>query len=196
MKLKTLTTQIIILILLFQFPSVSFSQTFKCEFIQEKFEGGSSNNGICSGDPELNLGRKSNDHCWTEPINNGYEDYLDFEVDLNSGVINWIRRFEFSKDYLTKNKSNSEPKQVEQTGKVISHYFFKQRKGLGALTKYTDSYIIIYTQESMYNDIVRTLYIPQNGKSIISRHITNADLLFGKESSWLNIRFGTCGKEP
>jgi hypothetical protein len=37
--MKNITTQII-LIFLFQFPSVSSSQTFKCEFGQERIKGG------------------------------------------------------------------------------------------------------------------------------------------------------------
>ena len=67
MKTKPLTF-LILLTFLFLFSSVSFSQTFKCEFVSEKFKGGKTNKGECSGEPEIVFSgkfskRERNEHC-------------------------------------------------------------------------------------------------------------------------------------
>jgi hypothetical protein len=197
--MKTLTTHITILVFLFLFPSVSFSQTFKCEFIQEKDEDGSSNNGVCFFDPELRGDRRNNEHCWTKQITERdiYEDYLDFKVDVDKGVVNWTRRVESSTNYRTTNRTTSEPSKTQETGKIVSFYSFPQVLQRGMNSKVTVSYIIVYTQRSKYfGEFVRTLYIPQNGKSIISNYRIHMDLFNDRiKSSSLDMRFGTCEKD-
>ena len=61
-------TFLLSLTFLFLYPSISFSQTSKCEFVSEKFEGGKTNKGKCSGEPEEILNSKiskseRNEHC-------------------------------------------------------------------------------------------------------------------------------------
>ena len=91
--MKNLTTQITILIVLFLFPSISFSQTFKCEFITEKFKGGKSNEGTCGGDPEITFSGKNytsprHEHCRIDIVTD-YDDYIDFIVDTSNKTITY-----------------------------------------------------------------------------------------------------------
>ena len=91
--MNKLTTQISILLILFIFPSISFSQTFKCEFVSEKFKGGKSNQGTCTGDPEISFSSSvktssRTNHCKVDS-NIRYYDYLDFVVVLDIKLISY-----------------------------------------------------------------------------------------------------------
>ena len=77
----------ILICFIFLFPGKVFSTTFKCEFVQEKFDGGKSNVATCSGTGEIVKNLKRTEHCDVEfPVMN-YRDYLDFNVDLNQKTI-------------------------------------------------------------------------------------------------------------
>jgi hypothetical protein len=210
--MKTLTTQITILIFLFLFPSTSFSQTFKCEFVSEKFRGGKSNEGACSGDPEIVLSSKVNPsprtkHCDVMD-NHNFNDLLDFNVDLDKKMITYSYKSgmtEYGVDDMVsykKRKGNIDEKKVrEQYSKLLefdSRYIvssvqqFTQRLNDRYTGEKTTNYLITFTRTDQYgNEEVNTLFIPKNEKSILSSYdiISKPDKGSG---SWINMKFGRC----
>jgi hypothetical protein len=215
--MKTLTTQITILIFLFLFPSVSFSQTFKCEFIQEKYKGGKSNAGSCSGDPELIFSTQNNlfprhKHCKIEKVF-GYDDYIDFIVDtsnktviynvksgmtshgINSMVLFHKRKGDESEEEVRESygkirirKEEGVEMTVQTSTEMVDRNKGNNYKG-DKTTSYLITYKIVLPKHISENENLFTLYIPQNGKSIISQYNTWED---DSNSSWVDHKFGKC----
>ena len=94
MKTKPLTF-LLSLTFLFLYPSISLSQTFKCEFIQERFKGGKTNEGSCSGNPEIVFSteydlKPRNKHCEVDDYSKYFSRYLiDYRVDLDNKIISY-----------------------------------------------------------------------------------------------------------
>ena len=122
--MNKLTTQISILLILFIFPSISFSQTFKCEFVSEKFKGGKSNQGTCTGDPEISFSSSvktssRTNHCKVDS-NIRYYDYLDFVVVLDIKLISYSFKSKMTNHGIDKmvlyekKKGNVDEKEVRE----------------------------------------------------------------------------------
>jgi len=187
--MNKLTTQIIVLILLFLFPSVSFSQTFKCEFIQEKFKGGKSNKSMCTGEPEsayYPIQKERTEYCInfpTQPTN--YLDYINFEVDLEKKTVFWSDKFGMENDYRLVGNSN----------KIISSNVFEESvlvAGDENKFKSTISHLILF--HPVIGDNVKSLYIPENGKSIITSYDSYRNTSNSVETSRVILRYGVCEK--
>lgn len=177
-------------VLLFLFPSVSYSTTFKCEFITEKFKGGKSNRGDCSGDPEIVFGTTEspwprNKHC------RDMTNYMSFDynylVDLDKKTISYTSTI-FGKKYKKFFKSPvilsihpiiqiiTRDKEPDKWEKTTSY-----------LVTYKDTFHInIYHDERVY-----TLYIPHYGKSIISEYYADSNNKADDASS-VKMQFGKC----
>jgi hypothetical protein len=195
--MKNLTTQIIILILLFMFPTVSFSQTFKCEFIQEKFKGGKSNKGECSGDPEIVFSFKGyvhprNEHCNVED-SLIYVDFKDYVVNLNYKAMIYKERTGLVGEDKKEEWRYKEPHILsihpitQMIGKNIHN-----TKG-DKSTSYLITYKTLLPKEVSENQRIYTLYIPHHGRSIISEYIIPSEF-DTDESSWVSMKFGKCVK--
>ena len=205
-------TFLLALTFLFLFSSVSFSQTFKCEFFTEKFKNGKSNQGECSGDPEIVFSSgvttsPRTNHCEVDS-NIRYEDFLDFVVDLDMKFITYSFKSGMTNHGIDKmvlyekTRGNNDEKKLreeyrgsvveyDQIKKVISTQTFTQLED-GYKGEKTTSHLITYTQTPKdKNEEVYTLFIPENGKSIISKYniMTETD-----KSSWINMKFGKCVK--
>src|SRR6266481_4969232 len=68
-------------------------QQFECGFIYEKMEGGKSGAATCSytGENVFAVAKEhapTNEHCRTEP-NSGYEDLVNFRIDLTTNKVAW-----------------------------------------------------------------------------------------------------------
>jgi hypothetical protein len=212
--MNKLTTQIIILILLFLFPSVSFSQTFKCEFVSEKFKGGKSNEGRCSGDPETVFKSKFSkpertEHCVLQYSGSTYDDYLDFRVNLEKKTVSYnqvrgitTHKLNESIEYFKRNGRKTEEEVREMYDKQ-NKMFSGNSKGkilsvnthinTGMLEKgsETTQYLIIYKEMYLPNEQMYSLFIPDNGKSILTWYNFNNNPDYGR-SSWIDLRFGKC----
>ena len=216
--MKNLTTQITILIVLFLFPSISFSQTFKCEFITEKFKGGKSNEGTCGGDPEITFSGKNytsprHEHCRIDIVTD-YDDYIDFIVDTSNKTITYNVESGMTSHgidgmglYHKKRGDKSEEEVRESYGKTkvrkeegvdVTVQSFSQMVDLNKDNKYkgikTTSYLItykkVYPKNITEGELFYTLYVSQNGKSIISQYNTYSGRKGG--SSWVDMKFGKC----
>jgi len=208
---KTKLTFLLSLTFLFLSPSVSFSQTFKCEFIAEKFRGGKSNKATCGGNPELSFSTKNNQfprhrHCEIRDVT-GYEDYIDFIVDTKDSLVTYTTKngmTSFGIDGMVqyhKRKGDMNEKEVresygkihirEEEGFIVNVQTFSQMVNHNKDNNYkgeeTTSYLITY---KLFPSRVITLYIPQGGKSILSENVTWE----GKDghSSWVRLTFGKC----
>jgi hypothetical protein len=218
--MKNLTTQILILIFLFLFPPVSFSQTFKCEFIQEKFKGGKTNKITCSGKlEELWSSNKRNEHCRVGGTGGtGFEDYIDYTVDLKNKSITYKEKSgttpygidEMVLYHKGEGDNTSEDEIRKRYGEVHTYNMKReivsiktfsqidQRLGGDSKKRETTSHLITYKWISrsrdfegkgIQNDLFSTLYIPENGESVISGYVMNT----GRSSvSSVNLRFGKC----
>lgn len=179
MIMKNLTTQIIVLVLLFVFPSVSHSTTFKCEFIQEKFKGGKTNEIICTGEPEYGFIGNSdrNKYCLNTEVTqpNNYEDYIDFDVDLDKKTIYWTSVFGRSKSEKVDGISR-DILSFDRVDETVSQWVSSDEHNI----KNTSSYLITFGQETLgkqkeYSRI-SSLYIPESGKSILTDYNTSGHL--------------------
>jgi hypothetical protein len=200
--MKKLTTQIITLIFLFLFPSVSFSQTFKCEFITEKFKGGKSNTGSCSGDPELRFqSTDRSSHCESDPLDlDNYVDFLNYIVDIDNKVISYVEK---GKGGFPQERGN--PFKHNRSREILSVIPHSERifllgdggKKFKSIT--TKSYLVIskllYENDLMNDPLdenLSTLYIPENGKSIITGFGSFGVGGGGEETSYGRMKFGKC----
>jgi hypothetical protein len=192
---------ILSLTFLFLYPSISLSQTFKCEFIQEKFKGGKTNEGTCTGDPEILFSHKSyvsprNKHCEVDEKVFSYEDYTNYIVDLENKKITFTSR----KGVLVKGSQVQETTGIEND--ILNIYPFTQIKNNGEIDgkSKTTSYLVTYKspfpdfmKNILIDEYFHTLYIPQHGKSIISSYYNNISQPDRKgDSSFINMRFGKC----
>ena len=209
-KTKPLTF-LLSLTFLFLSPSVSFSQTFKCEFIAEKFKGGKSNKATCGGDPELTFSTKYNQlprhqHCEIDTVTY-YDDYIDFIVDTKDLMVTYTIKHgvtSFGIDGMVQHhkiKGDMNEKEVRETygkihirekkGLIVNVQTFSQtvnhNKDNNYLGEETTSYLITYR---LFPSGVISLYIPQGGKSILSENSTSE----GKHghNSWVSMKFGKC----
>jgi hypothetical protein len=186
MKTKPLTF-LLALTFLFLFSSVSYSTTFKCEFIQEKFTGGKTNEVNCTGDPELLYpGMNANDrknHCLnTEVVNpRNFEDYVDFEVDLDKKTISWISQH---------GGPRSELNIIRESRDILSAFKVPEFPG-GAI-----SYLITFRKDYWNSKRKQfgSLYIPESGKSIVVHYKTTHLPKIESEPSSARMRFGICNK--
>ena len=209
-------TSIFIVIALF--PSVSYSTTFKCEFIQEKFKGGKSNVGSCSGDPEITYSTNKytsprNKQCEDKTYVSSYSDFQDFVVDLDNKTISYVEvsgTTQYGVDMMVAyhkklgDKDEKEARKIygkihkyDITREILSSHSFTQmvyqsaENGLKKVT--TKSYLITYKREYppeiSKNEGILTLYIPENGKSIISDYNMTVR---PDNSSWVSMQFGKC----
>ena len=178
-------TFLLALTFLFLYPSISFSQTFKCEFVREKFDGGKKNIGSCSGDPEIVTKAKRTKHCEVSDLN-FYSDIADYTFDLNSRTI-----------FYTAKHFHRGKKNFERLNKadILSVHSFTEKldmDGKDNENNRSTSYLITYKEKSSRHfDYIYTLYIPQNGKSIISEYHSNSSDTQGN-ASWVGMRFGKC----
>jgi hypothetical protein len=186
--MKTPLTFLLSLTFLFLYPSISFSQTFKCEFISEKFKGGKSNEGSCSGDPELVYGKPRNEHCKVED-NPLFFDYKDYIVNLTEKQMIYKERFGIVGEDLKREWDYVEPY-------VLSIHPFTQITGKNKHNKKGDkstSYLITYKtvlpKKVTERERMFTLYIPQHGRSVISEYHTTD---INGDSSWVSMKFGKC----
>lgn len=209
--MKKLLTKFIILIFLL-FPSTSYSISFKCEFIQEKFKGGKPNEASCSGFPESTFGISKipwdrNIHCDNETEVTFYKDFRNYVVDLDKKTIKYIEKsgitphgidgmIEYSKskgdvDENQARKKYSKVREYVRTPYILYAHSFPQTfsdRGDSFKEKKTTSYIITYANPgNPGNEYLYTLYIPENGKSIISEYI-----MFSGDMSWIKNKFGNC----
>jgi hypothetical protein len=213
MKTKLLTF-LLALTFLFLFSSISFSQTFKCEFVSEKFKGGKTNKGECSGEPEILFSGKftkveRTEHCRLSSPSSTYEDYLDFKVDVEKKVISYnevqgITRHELNEmiEYHKRKGSKTE-KEVRESYDKKSKMFSGKRKGeiLSVNTHInegmlyekgleTTQYLIVYKSSYIPNEEIYSLYIPDSGNSILTWY--NFSNNQSHKGSWVNHRFGKC----
>jgi hypothetical protein len=84
------------------FVSSSFSQTFECAFIQEKYKSGKPNKAACSMLPEevFSTGRhtpRKNEHCEITEVYN-FEDFEDVIIDTKSKLITWTKHLGLTED--------------------------------------------------------------------------------------------------
>lgn len=210
--MKITTTQITILAFLFLFPSVSFSQTFKCEFMQEDFLDGRSNESSCSGTPEsvFGLNYSRTQHCKFKDIDR-YTNYS-LIADLKTKKITYsviygnTRRYIEEKVAYHKNQGDMDKHEVRQKYSKIEKYdyisdilsahpfvqIFSSRAGDYGDVKST-SHLITFKRKlsNPEDESLFTVYIPENGKSIMSEYVLSS--LRG-ENSWLNMNFGKCVK--
>jgi hypothetical protein len=209
--MKNLTTQITILTFLFLFPSISFSQTFKCEFIQEKFESGKSNGGTCSGDPEISMSsslepRSREKHCRYNSTSSNYTDYLDFNIDLDKKTISYHevqgvplhmmrerikyhqRKGDKTEEEVRKSFDYLKKFSGDRKGEVLSVNTHLNR---GMTDHPTIQYLIVYKEGYVPNEYIYSLFIPNNGKSILTWYSFVDKSSIGK-SSWVDMKFGKC----
>jgi hypothetical protein len=192
--MKNLTNQIIIFIFLFLSPSISFSQTFKCEFVTEKFKGGKSNTGNCSGDPEIvfSVGvsqKPRTEHCEVDD-NTFFEDYYDYIVSIDDRTITYTEK-------SGKVTSMGKGLMIKHSYNILSTKPFIQYVSEGGKRNPSISYLITYLQsfpkQPSTDENVFTIYIPHHGKSIISTYITNSGFTHNRGfSSWIKMKFGKC----
>jgi hypothetical protein len=192
--MKNLTIQIIILIFLILFPSVSFSQTFKCEFVSEKFKGGLSYSGSCSGDPVLSnetLSRmgKRNEFCKTStssPLL--YTEYIDYVVDLDNKTIKYIENMGSGVTEVKSfsNKRSFDILSVNPFTQITITEKLEQIQTTSYLVTYKSKIGKIFKREEFYS-----LYIPNNGKSIVSSYHQSQDTRKGTYSM-VKMLFGKC----
>lgn len=206
--MKNLKTQITILIILFVFPSISLSQTFKCEFISEKFKGGKSNEGSCSGDPEIIFSSRGythprNQHCKLED-NHRFNDYLNFIVDMDKKMVSYSFRSgltEFGLDDMVlyeKRKGNTNEIQVREKYRNLMEY--DSRNTISSVQEFTQlennvsgnniNFLITFGSKTKgWSDDINTLFIPVNGNSILSFYNLVSD---PDRNSWVKLKFGKC----
>ena len=179
-------TYLLSLTFLFLYPSISFSQTFKCEFVREKFDGGKKNIGKCSGDPEIIFGSGRTQHCKDSgvPVWSEYKNYV---VDLDKKLITFIEITGLIRD--DRYEKSDEGKVFHEILDVRSFTETLVRVKKKVVEK-TLSYLITYTDDYSSRKQLSTLYIPQNGKSIISTYYRTMDDRY--DGSWIEMKFGKC----
>jgi hypothetical protein len=180
---------------------------FECGFIQEKSVNGKSNEASCSMDPEKVFStsqyhHKPTDHCDVDEVY-GYEDYINFFI--NDKLARWDWQYgliESAKPrqkryYIQQGKSEEEAEKSVNAihvrhymFPVFSHFINQDEILINSLTQkpYKNprkQKIHIYTFGD--DSWSFTLYIPEvSGKAILIKYSSEED------SSWVNIRFGTC----
>jgi hypothetical protein len=181
-------TFLLSLTFLFLYPSISFSQTFKCEFVSEKFLDGKTNRASCSGDPELTIHSSRTPHCGDGIGAVTRIDYKDYVVDLKNKNIKY-------KSKTGTLKEGNYKTNFERTvyGTILDVQSFNQNvysKESGE--ENTISLLIVYSVEGADSEEKpSSLYIPQNGKSIISEYSINFMTDHG-DMSWVGMMFGKC----
>ncbi len=192
--MKTQLTFLLSLTFLFLYPSISFSQTFKCEFGEEKLKGGRSNQIICTGEPEIKYDNfeSRTRNCYIRMVEHP-SNYMDSQiaVDLKKETIFWTKIFgRFGKD-----KSDS----INLMYQFLSSHVFEESipmKGDEMKFKKTTSHLITYRNLTLIPQGWKngSLYIPENGKSIITEYKTSKNDNNLGEYSEVRLRFGTCKK--
>ena len=212
MKTKPLTF-LLAITFVFIFPFVSHSTTFKCEFVAEKFKGGKTNVGTCSGDPEIVFGTKQYPakrslHCSNKtPVS--YDDYIDYVVDLDKRLITYTNKrqntevglammmehisestFENKEDYELYIETLKAVKEYKFSEKILTIQSFNQTfDGSGKSLVITYKHITALSRPDRPEEIFYSLYIPPNGKSILTKYITQP---LDSTASWVNHKFGKC----
>jgi hypothetical protein len=191
--MKTPLTFLLSLTFLFLYPSISFSQTFKCEFVSEKFKGGKTNEGRCSGDPELSFDSTDrSSHCESDPlVLDDYVDYLSYIVDLDNKVISYVEKGKgrVFKSVIIKSFKHNRSSEIlsvhphEQKALVADEDTDREFKVV-----ITKSYLVVYKT----GNTLSTLYIPENEKSIISWFKPFGVNGGGRELSIIDNKFGKC----
>lgn len=217
--MKTPLTFLLSLTFLFLYPSISFSQTFKCEFIQERFIGGKSNNYSCTMEPEVVFSYKGYTYPRTPQCKDTdkykYEDYKGLIVDMESKTIKWNRiegyteygikemvEYGLEKHETTKEdllKIYSETNKFNYSYEIISSYFLPETvlytdENKKVKRKLEQSLLVVSTWKVGNGENVMSLYIPENGKSIITEYNVNMTPERFGEGSSVKIKFGTCHK--
>jgi hypothetical protein len=211
-------TFLLSLTFLFLYPSISLSQTFKCEFIQEKFKGGKSNEATCSGDPELSFSSKNHttprhEHCDIDIVNH-YNDYIDFNIDtsnktvtynvksgktshgMDMSVLRHKRKGDMSEEEVRESYGKTRIRTQEGLEMTVQSFsqMVEKNKGNNFKGNKTTSYLItyktVYPKRITENEDFYTLYIPQSGKSTLSEYHTFTDQ--NDSSSWVSLKFGKC----
>jgi hypothetical protein len=193
------------------------AQQFECGFIYEKMEGGKSGAAACSysGEKVFSLPGSppfsSNEHCKTE-TNGGYEDLVNFRVDLTTNKVVWDNQSGLSPfyvphmaEYLMQKEKLSKEAAAEKAAKLggggSHHYDFNilhtdkifdiayvdeiSKKQLTEPVR-TLAYLITFRNDtSNYS-----LYISgKRGDAILSEYVSGDE-----DASWVNLRFGKCRK--
>jgi hypothetical protein len=201
----------ILVCFIFIFPVKVFSKTFKCEFVQEKFDGGQSNEATCSGTGEIAMGLKRTEHCKVDFPVFSFSDYIDFNVDLNQKTIAYtaVRGVtDYGIKHMILDHKKKGDKTEEEVRKDYSKVYKRKQEGFNILSINTyqsspvlfgkeplmTNYLIVY--KDSYLDSKRpdehlySLFIPNNGHSIITEY--NSSRTRKGESSWVNVKFGKC----
>ena len=169
------------------FPSVAFSQIFKCEFVSEKFLNGKTNRASCSGDPELTIHSSRTPHCGDGIGAVTRIDYKDYVVDLKNKNIKYKRKTGTLKEgnYKT-NFERTDYGTILDVQSFNEKVYSKENE-----EENTISLLIVYLLEGpTTGETPSSLYIPQNGKSIISEYSRN--FIDDGDSSWVSMKFGKC----
>ena len=187
--MKPPLTFLLSLTFLFLYPSISFSQTFKCEFVSEKFKGGKTNEGTCTGEPEIVFKKPRNEHCKVQDFL--ITEFKDYIVNLTE------------KQMIYKERMGSFGKIVKQDWVYVEPYILsispftqitgrnKQNTKNVKSTSYLITYKIVLPKEVSEQERMYTLYIPKHGHSVISQYNTTRNDING-ESSWISMNFGKC----
>ena len=192
--MNKITALIYILTLLFLFPSVSHSTNFKCEFTEETFKGGKTNLVVCSGDPDISGSGPRTKHCDNRPSFHLGADYLDFVVDVEAKNVTYKTVINSGE---SKNKVFSSSKY-----KIRTLYVYNERTRINKVETIGKSYLINFGVKwrnldkkgeiKNEHEFIHVLYIPENGKSIITSFNSAGNLV--ESTSWASMRFGKCVK--
>ena len=207
-------TLLLSLTFLFLYPSISFSQTFKCEFVSEKFEGGKTNKGECSGEPEIIFNStisksERNEHCRTSSLDLLFDDYLDFNVNVEGKIIIYdevrgitphdlrkmIKYHKRKGDQTEEEVRKSYDKQIKmfsgkRGGEILSVNTHINKGMLFEKGSETTQYLIIYKDSYIPNEQIYSLFIPDSGNSILTWYSFSNNP--SSKGSWVSHRFGKC----
>jgi len=176
-------------------------------------EGGKSGAATCSytGENVFAVAKEhapTNEHCRTEP-NSGYEDLVNFRIDLTTNKVAWDDQTGLSPfyephmiEYYMRHENISKEAATEKVAKSKGsvHYDFNilhtdriaDKTHVDEITQspikepmYTPAYLITFRDESSNYSI----YISEkSGNAVLTAYVSDLG------ATWVNLRFGKCRK--
>jgi hypothetical protein len=187
------------------------AKAFECGFVYDKMKGGKSSAATCSYTGEMVFGTPNEpfpakEHCKTES-NNGYEDFINFRIDLVANTVTWDEQsglapfyephmieYYTQKEKLSREEATARVKvkrplihnafDIRHTDKIYDRIFTDEinRTALNPPI-YIPGYVITFGDR----DTNYSIYIPgKNSNAILSQYVGDHD------ASWVNLRFGKC----
>ena len=154
-------------------------------------------------------GKKASFSSVKDLVMSYYDDYIDYVVDLDKRLITYTNKrqntevglammmehisestFENKEDYELYIETLKAVKEYKFSEKILAIQSFNQTfDGSGKSLVITYKHITALSRPDRPEEIFYSLYIPPNGKSILTKYITQP---LDSTASWVNHKFGKC----